>query len=159
MTRVAAFLVPPASLLARYAAADGHYTDAFTVDVPGLIDLPTFIEAFYSAWLFRTERVILRVAGYPSTAADVSNIAYGSASEFAAWRVEDRRGTELLLTDKSGPTRSWFHVENVGQNTRLWFGSAVVAKDGQIPNLAKVLMPAHTLYSKMLLKGAARRLN
>ncbi|MEO0357800.1 MAG: hypothetical protein AAF386_05815, partial [Pseudomonadota bacterium] len=66
--------------------------------------------------------------------------------------------TELLLVDTSGATRSWFQVEMFGQGTRLWFGSAVVATNGTLPLLARILMPFHHLYARLLLWSAGRKL-
>ncbi len=158
MMRVAAVPVPHDALLARYDAQAGHFTDAFRADVTRSVDLSAFVEAFYTTPLFRMERAVLRIGGYRSTDADAANLSIGSGSAFAVWTVEDRTATELLLTDATGATRSWFQVETKGQGTHLWFGSAVIAQDGRIPTLAKGLMPVHTLYSRLLLAAAVRRL-
>ena len=68
---------------------------------------------------------------------------------------------QILLCDFRGSTRSWLHVSPVEIGTRLWFGSAVVAKaksdgDKALPSLARALMGFHTVYSRLLLQGAAR---
>ncbi len=160
MIRTDALPVPTDALLARYKVEDGHYTDAFVADVKGAVDLPLFLEAFYTAGLFRGERLVLRLAGHPSTDMDAANLAMGSSNDFAIWSVADRTGTQILLCDKFGSTASWFQVESVGSGTRLWFGSAVIAAPGanQIPFFARVLTPVHKLYSRLLLAGAVRRL-
>lgn len=120
--------LPADALSARYRSEDGHYTDCFATDVQGEVSLAEFVEAFYTARLFRCERVILKYfAKRPSTDAEARAVAQGTAKSFAAWTVEDRTDTQLLMCDMHEATRSWFKVEPAGGSTRLFFGSAVVS--------------------------------
>lgn len=151
--------LPDDALLQRYRAEDGHYRDCFTANVPREVALSDFVEAFYTARLFRVERVILRLTGQgASTDADAKAVAIGTSSAFAAWTVEDRTTNQLLMRDRHGATRSWFKVEEVGTTTVLHFGSVVVAQHGKLPGAMKAFLPLHRLYSRLLLKGAVKRL-
>lgn len=128
-----------------------------------------FVFAFYSTPLFKLERVILRwLAGKPSTDQDARDLADGKKDAFAAWTVEDRSASQLLLSDFRGRTRSWLMVASAAPEgapvMRLFFGSAVVpvqnrrtgrSKQGAIFRLA---LPLHKLYSRALLRSARSRL-
>lgn len=57
--RVQAIAIPPDALLARYAADPG-YTDCYAVDLPRVVDLAAYVEAFYTGGVFRIERWLLR---------------------------------------------------------------------------------------------------
>ncbi len=149
----------PDSLLAEYA--DGkNYTDCYATSVPGHITLEAFIDAFYTTWLFRIERFLLRVSvKRPSTDEDVRGLAAGELERFAAWHVEQRRDTEILLCDFSEATRSWLMSAPADDNTTtLYFGSAVVSRDGQLGATYRALLGFHKLYARSLLWVARRRL-
>lgn len=158
--------LPPAALLRRYN--DGHsFTDSYCTEVDGAIPLATFVEAFYTTPLFKLERFILKwLVRRPSTDEQARALGAGGASNFAAWHVEDRNDHQLLMN--AGRTCSWFMVEPVagreGATTRLYFGSAVIAKasaPGTKPKLGFVfnaLLGFHKLYSKALLRAAKARL-
>ncbi|MDF1728342.1 MAG: hypothetical protein P1U53_11400 [Sulfitobacter sp.] len=153
--------VPRDSLLAPYAARADTYTDCFEVMHPLGADLPQFIEAFYTTPLFRLERFILQVGlRRRITDAAVRALAREETETFAAWRVEARAAGQLLLCDLSGGTRSWLAAApKEGGATRLLFGSAVLPREGR--KLAKpvtMIIPAHRLYSKLLLRAAERRM-
>jgi hypothetical protein len=153
--------LPPQALLARYAH-DGAYTDCFATEIAGHIDLARYVQAFYTTPLFRTERLILRLAiRAASTDEQARQVARGAIERFAAWRVEDRAPNQLLMCDIHGSTRSWFMIEPVGEDssphTRLYFGSAVVAAALRRP-LFRLLLGFHVLYSKALLRSARKRL-
>ena len=88
---------------------------------------------------------------------------------FAAWRIESRSANQLLMADYLGRTRSWLMATPVadpvaGQNTRLYFGSAVVphvdSKTGKVTMgfAFHALGGFHRLYSRLLLRAASRRL-
>lgn len=150
--------IPAGSLIADYAQREAHYTDCFVADVQA--ELPEFIQAFYTQPLFRAERLVLRLAARsPSTDDEVAALAAGTAERFAVWTVTARTKTELLMADASGRTMSWLSVAD-----GLAFGSVVVPvrdRRGRL-TLGPVfysLLTAHTLYSRALLAGAARRLN
>ncbi|TDT77891.1 hypothetical protein BDE40_1192 [Litoreibacter halocynthiae] len=154
--------LPEDALLRRYENGVGHYTDCFVVTVPETVELSHFIDAFYTAPLFRTERVILKYAAKsPSTDKDAADIACGRTEAFAAWTVEARTGNQLLMCDMASKTRSWFMVDQIRDGTCLYFGSAVTAdkKTGRLGFLFNALLPLHKLYARALLKGAVNRLS
>ncbi|MGI9200245.1 MAG: hypothetical protein ACR2QL_04250 [Woeseiaceae bacterium] len=143
--------LPGTALLQKYARS-GAYTDCFYTDILDNVSLPQFVEAFYSTWLFKLERAILRFAvNKPSTDKEAKQVAQGEAETFAAWHVEDRSQHQLLMCDYRGQTRSWFMVTP----GRLYFGSAVIPTDRKS---YKALLGFHRLYSRMLLAAASSRL-
>jgi len=158
--------LPSTALLRKYN--DGHsFTDSYCTEVDGTIPLATFVEAFYTTPLFKLERFILTwLVQRPSTDEQARALAAGKANTFAAWHVEDRKDSQLLVS--AARTRSWFMVEPVarpeGAATRLYFGSAVVAKAGALgskPELGfafSALLGFHKLYSRALLSAARSRL-
>lgn len=157
--------IPPGSLIAPFAAEPGTYTDCYAVTVPASVDLSAYIAAFYTTWLFRAERMVLRVAARrPSTDAEAHALAGGTADSFAVWTVEGRSAQDILLGDQSGRTKSWLMVSPEDAGTGLFFGSVVVPeppkKPGAAPRLGPVfdaLLGAHKVYSRMLLGASARR--
>lgn len=123
--------------------------------------------AFYTTWLFRLERRILRLAvARPSTDEEARELACGERDSFAAWHVEARAPGQLLMCDFTGRTRSWLMVAPAAgtPGTRLYFGSVVVPVSDPgpgKPGLGPVhgrLIGFHKFYSRMLLGAAARRL-
>ncbi|WP_299302731.1 hypothetical protein [uncultured Litoreibacter sp.] len=162
MTLIIKTTLPSGALHAKYSDLPGHHADCYETEVEGPVTLPQFVEAFYTGSLFKCERVILKyTVKRPSTDADARAIALGTATNFAAWDMEARNDTQLLMNDMTGATKSWFMVEPLaGGSTRLRFGSVVTPNPdtGQLPRLVKPLMRFHDLYSKLLLKGAVRRL-
>ncbi|MEL7519009.1 MAG: hypothetical protein AAFN48_08645 [Pseudomonadota bacterium] len=161
--------VPAGSLLAQYGGP-ADYRDCFYRDVSGVVNLPDFIERFYSSSAFLPERMILRVIAGPSTRADARAFARGQTDRFGAWQlvertdlssssgVEDgpqgqpvgRKNAEALFHSKDTGTASWFKVEPTGSGTRFLFGSWV----GGIGDSGwKALMRAHVWYSRFLLRG------
>ncbi len=151
--------LPKGALLARYKPSDGHYTDCFVTETPRDVPLADYVEAFYTGRLFRVERVILRLTGQGrSTDAEAKAVAIGTSSRFAAWTVEDRTTDQLLMCDAHGATRSWFKTGPSETGTKLYFGSAVVARNGDLPGPMKAFIPLHKLYSRLLLRGAVKRL-
>jgi hypothetical protein len=157
--------LPPGALLSRYPAA-GAYADCYTADVPAQVSHAQFVEAFYTTWLFKVERFILRLAvARPSTDAEARALAAGTRDAFAAWRVEDRTADQLLLGDFTGRTKSWLMVDTLAAGgTRLYFGSAVVPARSRRTGQAQMgvvfhaLLGFHKLYSRLLLGAAAGRL-
>jgi hypothetical protein len=125
------------------------------------------VTAFYTTWLFRLERWILRLAvARPSTDEQARQLARGERAAFAAWSVEARATDQLLMCDFTGRTRSWLMVAPAAgaSGTRLYFGSVVIpVRD---PNTGETglgpvhgpLIGFHKIYSRMLLRAAARRL-
>ena len=158
--------LPEHALLARYAG-QGGYTDCYATELPGQISHAEFVAAFYTTWLFKLERAILKwLAARPSTDVEAEQLARGGRSSFAAWTVEANAPNQLLLCDFLGNTRSWFMVEPLhdGGVTRLYFGSAVVprARRGHgAPRLGlrfRALLGFHRRYSRALLAAARARL-
>lgn len=153
--------LPDIALLQRYAARPECYTDCYCTEVAGIVDFPTFVSAFYTTPLFKLERLILRVAvKRPSTDDDARALARDDSDQFAAWTVEARAENQLLLCDMAGATRSWLMAEPLGGATLLYFGSAVVPRDGaQGMGLSfRLLLGFHKAYSRALLWSARRRL-
>jgi hypothetical protein len=143
--------LPTGALLQKYVQS-GAYTDCFSTDVSRNYSLADYVEAFYTTWLFKLERVILKVAvSRPSTDEQVKALMAGELDTFAAWYVEDRADDQLLMCDFRDQTRSWFMVTP----GRLYFGSAVVPIDQ--PSF-KLFIGLHRLYSRALLAAARSRL-
>ena len=163
VARIAAVPLPERSFLQGYARV-GAYTDCFCVDTGPGIPLAAYVEAFYTTWLFKLERVLLDwFVARPSTDAQARALALGEREEFAAWDVERRDHEQLLMCDLAGRTRSWFLSEPCAGGTRLYFGSAVVpavGADGR-PTMGavfRVLLGFHKLYSRALMAAASTRL-
>jgi hypothetical protein len=155
--------LPPDSLLARHSRP-GDHADCYTIDVPGVVGLEAFVEAFYTSRGFLPERLVLYLVGRGASAADARMLASGGADRFAAWQVEARAERELLLLDYLGRTRSWLGVEPLPPGgTRLHFGSGIIRREGDRTGdraergLFRLLLPFHARYSRLLLSAAARR--
>jgi len=158
--------VPEHSFLAS-CKDSGAFTDCYTITVPGNLGLAEFIEAFYTTRLFKTERWLLaKILACPSSDNQVRDLAYSAASDFSAWRVEQRSDREILLA--FGQTRSWLYVEPLSETlkngetpaTRLYFGSAVfpARTSGKFSFLFHALGGFHHIYSRCLLAAAAKRI-
>jgi hypothetical protein len=152
--------VPETSFLGAFSRG-GAYADCYTAVVEGAVDLPTFIESFYTTRLFKLERWLLaRLAALPSTDEQARQLAHARTQRFAAWTVAQRSATEILLD--AGQTRSWLCVEPLDHPvpaTRLYFGSAVVPMrpGGRFGWAFYALLGFHRGYSKSLLRAAARK--
>ena len=158
-------------MLQAYSTGAG-YADCFFSEVGSGASLASFIEAFYTTPLFKVERLLLGVfASRPATDADARELAQGTTEKFSAWKVEGRDTSQLLLADFTGRTRSWLMVEpilnetNGKTGTRLYFGSAVVARKDKNTGKETVgvgfhtLLGFHKLYSRLLLRSALARLS
>ncbi|MEZ5564595.1 MAG: hypothetical protein R3F24_03365 [Gammaproteobacteria bacterium] len=168
MFLVDACALPANALLDRYRHGGAH-TDCYVTSHAGDVSLARYVAAFYTTPVFKAERLILRLLlSRPSTDAEAAQLGAGTRDTFAAWRVEARDDTQLLLADLRGRTRSWLMVVPVdtgsGTNTRLYFGSAVIPQmksPHSRPSLGPVfsaLMGFHKLYSQVLLSAARSRL-
>ena len=164
MPRVAACPIPERALLAAYPAR-GAYADCYATDCAGTITHAAYVAAFYTTWLFKLERSILRwTVAKPSTDAEAERLGRGELDRFAAWSVEGRAEDQVLLCDYTGRTRSWLMVEPLDGSTRLYFGSAVVPRNR--PGDAKpvlgfpfsALLGFHKAYSVALRRAARARL-
>lgn len=164
MASVTRTALPDSALLEKYQSQPGCYTDCYSVAVDAAVSLESFVYAFYTTWLFKVERQLLRLAGRPSTDDEARALAAWRTDTFAAWKSEERSSNQILLSDYAGRTRSWLMVKPGGSGTRLYFGSAVVPSV-QTPNgqprlsaLFRLLLGFHKLYSRALLSLSARRL-
>jgi hypothetical protein len=145
--------LPDEALLQSYARA-GAYTDCYCTALPHAVALADFVTAFYTNWLFKLERFVLRVAvSRPSTDSEARQLGDGGIDRFAAWTVEARTDEQLLMCDFQGRTRSWFMVTGA----HLMFGSAVVPVT-VTESRFRVLLGFHRLYSRALLHAARSRL-
>jgi hypothetical protein len=155
--------LPDQALLSSYRKKKA-YMDCYTLDVPHPAALSQYIEAFYTAPLFKLERFVLLAVGKPSSDAEARRLASGESDRFAAWTVEGRTDDQILLCDFLGKTRSWLMCVAQPGGTRLYFGSAVVptrvSATGRVSLGAgfHLLMGFHRLYSRALLSAAAGRL-
>ena len=166
MTTVQACALPEEALTQRYRAS-GAYADCFFTELARPVTHAEFVEAFYTTGLFKLERLILRLCvARPSSDAEARALAHGERDSFAAWSVEARAPGQILLRDFTGRTCSWLMVANAepAPGSRLYFGSVVIpvldpatGKPGLGPVHGK-LLGFHTLYSRQLLRAAARRL-
>ena len=153
--------VPDSSFLGAYARL-GAYTDCYAVSVPGNYALAPLIEAVYTSPLLKLERWLLAVVlKRPSTDLQARQVALAQAQTFAAWRVEQRSVSEVLL--EAGQTRLWLcvsHELSVQPSTTLLFGSAVVPRrpGGPFGWVFHALLGFHRLYSRLLLAAAAKRI-
>ena len=168
MLSIRSCALPDGALLGTYRA-NGAYTDCFAADVAGSISHEQFVTAFYTTFVFKLERTILKWAvSRPSTDAQAKQLAAGSIDEFAAWHVERRCPDQLLVSDFQARTRSWLMVAPItmdnGPGTRLYFGSAVVPVRNRKTGKAELgpgfraLLGFHKLYSVVLLRAAKAEL-
>lgn len=141
MFSIKACSLPDNALLNKYRSTSSSetipaYTDCYCAEITRPVTLAEFVFAFYTTPGFKLERIILRyLAAKPSTDAQVKQLAEASIKSFAAWDVEQRTETQLLMRDFQGRTRSWFMVTPIttsvasdSAKTLLQFGSAVVPR-------------------------------
>ena len=160
--------LPAHALLARYGQ-NGGYADCFVVDVPGTVTHAQYVEAFYTTWLFKLERLVLTLlVAKPSTDEHARELARGSRERFAAWSVEARAPEQLLVCDYQGKTRSWLMVEHGFESgaavTRLYFGTGIVPRvnrdtgERRMSTGFRALLPFHLRYARALLDAARAKL-
>jgi hypothetical protein len=161
---VTATRVPAHALLAAYGR-DGGYADCYVTDIPRLVTHAEYVEAFYTTWLFKLERLILAcLVDKPSTDMEARSLAHGDRDVFAAWSVEGRAGNQLLMCDFQSRTRSWLMLEPGPASTRLYFGSGIVPRvdratgERRLGPGFRLLLGFHKLYSRALLAAARARL-
>jgi hypothetical protein len=170
MTIISACELPQTSFLLALRD-EGAYTDCYCVDIARKITHVEFVETFYTTWLFKLERSLIRVfASKHSTDREANELARSEREDFAVWRVERRGREQILLADQSGRTRSWLMVvpnmdANGAEVTRLYFGSALIPgtdrKTGKkrFGALFTSLLGFHHVYSRALLRAAVSRLS
>lgn len=158
---VSACRVPEGSLLGAYLRSGG-YADCYVLEVSRAVSHAEYVEAFYTTWLFKAERLILTwLISRPSSDREARELALGGRDSFAAWRLEGRREAELLVA--AGRTRSWL-MASPGQGvTRLYLGTAVIPissgkHSGRLGAGYETLLGFHKLYSRALLHAAGARL-
>ena len=166
MSLVRPHALPANVLLGRYAS-EGGYADCFVTEVPFPVSHADYVEAFYTTWLFKLERLVLLLVAKPSTDAHARQLALGERTTFAAWSVEARAPDQLLVCDYQGKTRSWLMVEPGFEQgtsiTRLYFGTGIVPvknnSGGRGMSLFfRALLPFHKQYARALLRTAGARL-
>ena len=156
--------LPPDALLRKYREA-GAYTDCYATEIAVRVSHAEYVEAFYTTWVFKLERLLLMwLVAKQSTDDEARRLSRGELDAFAAWTVEGRAPDQLLLADFMGRTKSWLMVAPLdATRTRLYFGSAVVPvgdKAGR-PRLGfsfGALLGFHKLYSRVLLAATKSRL-
>lgn len=155
--KIRACELPDIALLRRYLD-QGAYVDCYTTEIDGDVPHSRYVMAFYSSWLFKIERWILGWSvKRASSSSDVAALAGGTSNRFAAWEVEARDESQLLLCDLFGRTRSWLMTATSNERsatvTRLYFGSAVVPRTGSrsLGFTYRALLGFHKLYSRALL--------
>jgi hypothetical protein len=135
-------------------------------EVAATVSQAEYIEAFYTTWLFKIERILLGwFVARRSTDLQAKALADGTITSFAAWSVEGRTPDQLLMCDFVSRTRSWLMIAAgpTPGSTRLYFGSAVVpmvdARTGErrMGLGFRALLGFHKLYSRSLLWLASRR--
>lgn len=153
-------VLPAGALIAPYEES-GAYVDCFIVLVVGDFSQAAYIEAFYTSWLFKLERLVLAVlVRKPSSDAEARALALGQSDGFAAWTVEARTDNQIVNCDYQNVTRSWLMCEPDDGVTWLYFGSVVTSRSGGRPRggVFKLLLVFHRIYARALLKAAAGRL-
>ena len=152
---------PPENTLLEKYSINGNYVDCYTTTIDKQVSFPEFVFGFYTTWLFKTERLILKLlVNKPSTDLQAKQLSNTEIDRFAAWTVEDRSDNELLMCDFLRRTRSWFMAEKAGAGTKLHFGSAVVpAKGSESLDFGfRAMLGFHRMYSVLLLYVAKRKL-
>jgi hypothetical protein len=156
-------------MLEKYSV-HGTYVDCYATEVPREVSFPAFVFAFYTTFLFKAERLILKwTVSKPSTDDQARRLSNGDITTFAAWHVESRNEHELLMRDFRGRTRSWLMILPAdtlnGSRTRLYFGSAVVpvrnshTGEMSIGWVYQALLGFHKIYSILLLHFAKSELH
>jgi len=158
--------LPSDSLLIRYRESK-DFTDCYQISINQKINLHEYVNAFYTSWLFKLERFIIKwLVNKPSTDQDVELLARSETSEFSAWSVEERTENQLLLCDYQGQTRSWLSVVNQdNESSQIYFGTAVVYRKDkkgrtiEFNQVFKFISLFHHFYAKALIRCAAKKLN
>ncbi len=99
-----------------------------------------------------------------STDEEARQLARNEIHAFAAWEEYSRSGNQLIMMDFRQQTCSWFMLEAQQSRSRLYFGSAVMrnedtASGKKMKWTYRTLLGFHRLYSRALLRAAARKLS
>lgn len=153
--------VPEDSLLHAATQHPGAYADCFEAAVPLNATVEAafarFVFVFFDTWVFRAELKILRFAGKaPPDQCDRLSLAKGQTDRIAAWIVEARTPTEVLLRVPETPIRTWLALDAYGDTAHLRFGSGIMPMEGKdAPHWGfRSTIWAHRAYSKLLLRAA-----
>lgn len=159
-----ALTLPDNALLQRYREI-GAYTDCFAVDIPQTITQEEYVAAFYTTFVFKLERFVLKWAvNKPSTDEEAALLAREQREGFAAWSVEARAPNQLLMCDYQKRTRSWLMTVPIAGGTRLYFGSAITKRlnkatgTEELGPVFKAGLGLHRFYSVVLLRAVKARL-
>lgn len=161
--------LPDNALLNQYVDS-GAYTDCYRTEITGTVKHADYVNAFYTTWLFKLERLILDlVLSKPSSDIQARQLADGNTDSFSAWQVEKSCENQLLLSDFQGRTKSWLMVLPADveshKKTILFFGSAVTRKQNtrtakSLPGFVfSLLLGFHKIYSVLLLHSAKLKLS
>lgn len=160
MMEITATPHPAGSLLARYDATEGSYTDCFRTSVRGEISLEDLIRTFFDTPLFRLEKRLLTLAGAKyDTPDDLDAFATGTGSHWLEWHTQERDNAQILLFVGKTSVRSWLMVIPESGGTQICFGSALLPSPAkQTPGLAvRLTTPLHRGYARALLWSTARK--
>ena len=156
--------IPKSALTQLYVGRRGTRVDCYAVKVKGDISLEDFVGSFYRGKLFGFERwLIEKVVGYVSNEQQLERLLKQQDITFSAWTQIERTPSQLIMQDYQSRTCSWFMVEDSGAVTALYFGSIIQPtkhlKHGEFLSklIFTILLPAHGLYSRLLLSQAAKR--
>jgi hypothetical protein len=156
--------LPDNALLNKYRTENG-YTDCYTTDISIPVSQTQYVYAFYTSFVFKLERFILKWAvTKPSTDSQAQQLANGKIDKFAAWSVEARTEDQLMMSDFLGRTKSWLMVAPSKTGTRLYFGTGIAPVVDSKTSQSSIgfgfhaLLGFHKLYSVILLYSAKLRL-
>lgn len=167
MTLIQSGTLPSTSLIYEYETVKGGYCDCYYVDTKGDADLQNYVTVFFGTWVFRLELKLLSMLGLNRDSPDqVRLLAEDRVKTLAAWKVESRTSSDLLLAVGTGPIRTWLRIEARSENmVRLYFGSALLPlgtdRHGRprLDVMSVILLPFHKLYSRILLRAALKKWN
>ncbi len=166
MTHVEKTAIPLDSFMSAYKQIDGCSADAFRGYLEFPVTLEALITAFFGSPIFTLERLLLKSIGQANTSrSDITGLAAGTQEKFAAWKVEDRNESEVILKVGSSPIRSWLMARPDGDGkTAIYFGSAVLPQTTnrnskpQVGSSFRFFMGVHNFYSCLLLKSTIKNL-
>ena len=162
--------IPESGYLKPYRERSSWYTDCFFVDVQGQVCLSQFISAFFTTFLFRSERWVLGVfTSSPSSDQNVMDLASGVSDRLSLWRVEARDDQQLILSFGELGVRTWLMVEphpEIANVSRLYFGTGLdfssrvapemdsQSRERKVSVLFYPFLGFHRFYARLLLWSA-----
>jgi len=158
--------LPDDSFLHDYQK-NNNFTDCYKVLIHRNVSGLEFVEAFYTSWLFRLERLIIAIFVLrPSTDKQLLKFLRFQRPTFSAWTIERSSAEQWLMCDYQGKTRSWFMVKPFQNEsiTELYFGTAILANakdkfgNSRLTLFFRLLLLFHRHYAIWLLNAAKRRL-